>query len=123
MIGYVTVGVTDMEKAKAFYCELFADLGASLMMDMGRIAFIGTGTDAPMLGVCVPFDESDPQPGNGNMFAVAAASKEQAEELYNKAISLGATCDGPPGQRMPDMFYGAYVRDPDGNKMVFYVFG
>lgn len=123
MIGYVTVGVRDMEKAKAFYTELLADLGASVLMDMGRIAFIGTGMDAPMLSVCIPHNEGDPQPGNGNMVAITAPSKEKADELYHKAIALGGSCEGEPGQRIPDMFYGAYVRDPDGNKLGFYVFG
>lgn len=123
MIGYVTVGVRDMEKAKAFYTELLADLGATVLMDMGRIAFIGTGMDAPMLSVCTPHNEGDPQPGNGNMVAITAPSKEKADELYHKAIELGGSCEGEPGQRIPDMFYGAYVRDPDGNKLVFYVFG
>lgn len=123
MIGYTTIGVTDMEKAKAFYTELLSDLGATLLMDMDRIAFIGTGMDAPMLSVCIPYDENDPQPGNGNMVAFTAPSKEKADELYHKAIALGATCDGEPGQRIADMFYGAYVRDPDGNKLAFYVFG
>lgn len=123
MIGYVTIGVSDMEKAKAYYTELLADLGASLVMDMDRIAFIGTGMGAPMLSICVPFNEGDPEPGNGNMVAITAPSKEKADELYAKAIALGGTSEGEPGQRIPDMFYGAYVRDPDGNKMVFYVFG
>ena len=123
MIGYVTIGVNDMEKARAFYTELLADLGASLLMDMDRIAFIGTGMDAPMLSICVPYNEDDPQPGNGNMVAVTAPSKGKVDELYQKALSMGATCEGEPGQRVPDMFYGAYVRDPDGNKLAFYVFG
>ena len=123
MIGYVTIGVNDMEKAKGFYTALLADLGASVIMDMDRIAFIGTGPGAPMLAVCVPFNENDPQPGNGNMVAITAESKEKVGEMYNKAIELGASCDGPPGQRIPDMFYGAYVRDPDGNKLAFYRFG
>ena len=123
MIGYVTIGVNDMDKAKAFYTELLSDLGASVLMDIGRIAFIGTGMDAPMLSVCIPYNEDDPQPGNGNMVAISAPSKEKAEELYNKALALGGSCEGEPGQRIPDMFYGAYVRDPDGNKLAFYVFG
>ncbi len=123
MIGYTTIGVNDMEKAKAFYTELLSDLGASLLMDMDRIAFVGTGMDAPMLSICIPYDENDPHPGNGNMVAFTASSKEQVGELYEKAKSLGATCEGEPGQRIPDMFYGAYVRDPDGNKLAFYVFG
>jgi predicted lactoylglutathione lyase len=123
MIGYVTIGVSDMDKAKAFYTELLADLGASVLMDIGRIAFIGTSMDAPMLSVCIPHNEGDPQPGNGNMVAITAPSKEKAAELYHKAIALGGSCEGEPGQRIPDMFYGAYVRDPDGNKLAFYVFG
>lgn len=123
MIGYTTIGVTDMEKAKAFYTELLADLGASLLMDMDRIAFIGTGMDAPMLSICIPYNGSDPQPGNGNMVAITAPSKDKVDELHAKAISLGGSCEGEPGQRIPDMFYGAYIRDPDGNKLAFHVFG
>jgi predicted lactoylglutathione lyase len=123
MIGYVTIGVSDMDKAKAFYTELLADMGAELMMDMGRIAFIGTAMDAPMLAVCIPHNEDDAQPGNGNMFAIDPGSKENVDKMYHKAIELGASCDGEPGQRMPDVFYGAYIRDPDGNKVAFYQFG
>jgi catechol 2,3-dioxygenase-like lactoylglutathione lyase family enzyme len=51
MIGYVTIGVNDMEKAKAFYTELLSELGATVLMDMGRIAFIGAGMDQPMLSL------------------------------------------------------------------------
>lgn len=123
MIGYITIGVKDMARAKAFYTDLLADLGARVIMDMERIAMIGSGMDQPMLAVCVPYNGEAPSPGNGNMFAIPAGTKENVDKLYHKAIELGATCDGAPGQRMPDVFYGAYVRDPDGNKMAFYVFG
>lgn len=122
MIGYATIGVTDIERAKKFYSELFADQGASVQADMGRIAFIGKSMSEPMIGVCVPFNEQDPHPGNGNMVAFPAGSKENAAKMYNKAIELGATCDGEPGQRIPDVFYGGYVKDPDGNKLAFFDF-
>jgi predicted lactoylglutathione lyase len=122
MIGYVTIGTRDMEKAKAFYTELLADLGASLLMDMGRIAFIGTDMGAPMLAVCIPYDKQDPQPGNGTMIAINPGSKEAVDRLHAKALELGASSEGAPGQRIDDVFYGAYVRDPDGNKMVFFQF-
>ncbi len=123
MIGYVTIGTRDMEKAKAFYLELFSDLGASVLLDAGRIAFIGTGMDKPMLAVCIPYDEKDPQPGNGTMVAISPGSKEGVDKLHAKALELGASDEGEPGQRIEDMFYGAYIRDPDGNKVAFYVFG
>lgn len=123
MIGYVTIGVKDMEKAKAFYTELLSELGASLMMDMGRIAFIGTEAGGAMLGICIPHNEQEANPGNGNMVAFNPGSKELVDKLYHKAIELGGTCDGEPGQRIPDMFYGAYFKDPDGNKIAFAHFG
>lgn len=123
MIGYTTIGVKDMEKAKQFYCDLFADQGAKVKIDAGRIAMIGTAAGAPMVAVCTPYDGKSPEPGNGNMLAFTASSKGEVDTLYNKAISLGATCDGEPGQRVPDRFYGAYVHDPDGNKLCFFVFG
>ncbi|MEP5729497.1 MAG: VOC family protein [Sulfitobacter sp.] len=120
MIGYSTVGVTDMEKAKAFYSELF---DATVQVDIGRLAMIGKTMDAPMIAVCEPFDGSAPSCGNGSMVAFSAGSKDEVNALYKKAISLGATSEGEPGQRIEDVFYGAYVRDPDGNKMAFYIFG
>lgn len=123
MIGYVTIGVSDMAKAKAFYTELLKDLGAELLIDMDRIAMIGKSMDEPMLSVCIPYDEDVPHPGNGNMVAINPGSKENVDKLYKKAIELGATCEGEPGQRIPDMFYGAYIRDPDGNKVAFFQFG
>lgn len=123
MIGYVTIGVSDIEKAKSFYSALLAPLGASVLMDAGRIAFIGSSMTAPMLAVCVPYDENDPSPGNGNMIAINPGSKEKVDEFYKKALELGATCEGEPGQRIADMFYGAYFRDADGNKVCFFQFG
>lgn len=123
MIGYVTIGVTDMEKAKSFYSELLAPLGASVVLDAGRIAFIGKDMASPMLAVCVPYNEEAPAPGNGNMLALAAGSKEKVDEFYHKAIELGGVCEGEPGQRIEDMFYGAYFRDADGNKVCFFHFG
>ena len=122
MIGYTTIGVTDIEKAKTFYSELFAAQGGKVVMDVGRIAFIGSGSGTPMIAVCTPYDGNAPTAGNGAMVAFTAETKEEADALYHKAIELGATCDGPPGQRIPDRFYGAYVRDADGNKLCFFKF-
>ena len=122
MIGYVTIGVNDMEKAKAFYTGLLADMGASVLVDMGRIAFIGTAMDAPMIAVCTPYNEDAPKPGNGNMVAINPGSKENVNKMHARALELGATCDGAPGQRIDDMFYGAYIHDPDGNKVAFFQF-
>lgn len=122
MIGYTTIGVSDMERAKKFYLDLFADQGATLKIDAGRIAFIGSERGQPMLAVCEPYDKQAPTPGNGVMIAFPVSEKEEADKMHARALELGATCDGPPGQRIPDRFYGAYVKDPDGNKLCFFKF-
>ena len=123
MIGYVTIGTNDIEKSKAFYTDLFAEKGAKIISDIGRIAFISVARGQPMLAVCTPYDEGDPHPGNGTMIAFTADSKEDADKLHARALELGGTDEGAPGQRIPDRFYGAYARDPDGNKICFFVFG
>lgn len=122
MIGYVTIGTNDMSKAKAFYSALLEPLGGKVIMEMDRIAFIGSGMDKPMLAVCIPYDENDPKPGNGTMLAFPADTREDVDKLYASAIALGATDEGAPGERMPT-FYGGYFRDLDGNKAVFYKMG
>ena len=119
MIGYSTIGVKDLDAAKDFYCNLF---GAEVLVDVGRLAMIGKSAAEPKVAVCTPFNEEPAHPGNGNMIAFTADSKEEVDALYNKAIELGATCDGEPGERIPDVFYGAYVKDADSNKLAFFKF-
>lgn len=119
MISYVTLGVSDLAAAKKFYSELLADQGAKILIDMDRISFIGKSMTTPMLAVCVPFNKEPASAGNGTMVSFAPGSKEGVDALYNKAIALGATCDGAPGERIPNVFYGAYVKDIDGNKLCF----
>ncbi len=120
MIGYSTIGVKDIEKAKKFYCDLF---DATVQVDVGRLAMIGKSIEAPMVAVCEPFNGEAPSCGNGAMIAFSGSSKDEVNAMHAKAISLGATDEGEPGQRIDDVFYGAYVRDPDGNKLAFYIFG
>ncbi len=120
MIGYTTIGTQDMAKACAFYDALLAEVGGKQLFGMDRIKFYGTAPSAPMLAICIPYDEKEQHPGNGTMVAIPAAGIEQITRLYNKALELGATDEGEPGERVPGMFTGAYVRDPDGNKLCFY---
>jgi len=118
MFGYITIGVKDMAKAQEFYGALLAELGAKQLFGQDRIKFYGTG-DGPMIAICEPFDKQEQHCGNGNMVAIPAEGSAGVKKLYDRAIELGATCDGEPGERLP-IFYGAYVRDVDGNKICFY---
>ena len=122
MLGYATIGVNDMDRATAFYDDLLGELGASRLFGMDRIQFYGAGPGAAMLAICIPYNEETQHPGNGNMIAIPGGSREGVDALYAKALSLGATDEGEPGERLPT-FYGAYVRDLDGNKLCFFEMG
>ncbi len=119
MLGYATIGVNDMARAEAFYGALLSEVGASQLFGRDRIKFYGTGPDAAMLAICIPYDEQAQHHGNGNMIAIPGGDRAGVDRLYAKAIELGATDEGEPGERNP-VFYGAYVRDPDGNKLCFF---
>ena len=119
MIGYSTIGVNDMARAEGFYNELLAELGARQLFGQDRIKFYGTGEGA-MLAICIPYDEQAQHPGHGTMVAIPGGDRAGVDKLYAKALELGASDEGEPGERVPGVFYGAYVRDLDGNKLCFY---
>ena len=119
MIGYVTVGTNDLERSKQFYDNLFEELGARSFFANERIVFWTVKDGASSFAIAKPYDEKEASVGNGNMVAIHVNSREQVDAIYAKAMELGATDEGPPGERIPT-FYGAYIRDLDGNKLVFY---
>ena len=122
MIAYTTIGVNDIERAKAFYSALLDGVGGKIAMDIGRLVAFSGSSGGAMLAVCTPYNGEAPNPGNGNMVAIPAGSSDAVDKIHAKALSLGATDEGAPGTRM-DGFYGGYVRDPDGNKLCFCHFG
>ncbi|NVJ65811.1 MAG: VOC family protein [Gammaproteobacteria bacterium] len=119
MIGYVTLGTNDIERAATFYDALFAELGVGRMMETEQfVAWNGIG-DGASIAVTKPFNGEKATVGNGNMVAFQMKSPEIVDKMYQKAIELGATCEGPAGPR-GDSFYAGYFRDPDGNKCNFF---
>jgi len=121
MIGYVTIGTNDFEKSKKFYDAVLAGLGGKRTMTMERMQGYGSGK-GPMLAVCLPYDGKAATGGNGTMVALAAPSRETVDKVYADALAHGATDEGAPGLR-GDTFYGAYFRDPDGNKLCVFKVG
>lgn len=116
MLAYVTLGSNNTEKAVAFYDALMPEMGAKRLFDNDRLYFYGAGSGQPMLGIGGPYDENTATCGNGVMPAIGVADTETVDRMYAKALELGATDDGAPGERMPG-FYGAYFRDLDGHKI------
>lgn len=121
MIGYVTLGTNDLPKAVAFYDALLAELEAVRFMQEDSFVAWAVSPEKPGLSVCKPYDGNDATAGNGTMVALTVDSKEKVDAIYAKAMELGGTDEGPPGQRM-EGFYAAYFRDLDGNKLnAFYI--
>jgi predicted lactoylglutathione lyase len=121
MIGYITVGSNNLEKAVAFYDELFATVGAGRFMEEDTFVAWAVAPDQPAFSVCKPYDGNAATVGNGMMIALAVDSTDKVDAVYAKAIELGGADEGPPGTRM-DGFYAAYFRDLDGNKLnAFYM--
>lgn len=122
MIGYATIGTRDLEKAGKFYDPIAAELGAARMFTTDTFIAWGTPGGPAGIGVCYPHDGKTMSAGNGNMIALEAKDRAHVDKIYNLAISLGATDEGPPGPR-GDTFYAGYFRDPDGNKLNAFVMG
>jgi len=115
MIGYVTVGTNDLPRAAKYYDELLGTIGAKRAMEMDRLVMWGVSPTAPAFAIIKPFDGKPATPANGGTIAFAMDSKEKVDAFYAKAIELGGTDEGPPGNRGPT-FYAGYFRDLDGNK-------
>jgi len=121
MIGYVTLGTNDLEKSVAYYDELLALLGGKRFMEDERFIAWNTEGGGTSLAVIKPFDEQVASVGNGVMVALVAADKDTVKAVYQKALALGGTDEGKPGQR-GDGFYAGYFRDLDGNKLNVFCF-
>ena len=118
MIGYVTIGALDLDKAALFYDAVFGAIGGERKSLDGTWVFYGPKDGEGNVGVCKPHDGQPARAGNGIMIAFAAPSHEAVRTAHAAALASGGTDEGAPGFRPPDgtSFYGAYARDPTGNK-------
>jgi uncharacterized glyoxalase superfamily protein PhnB len=82
----------------------------------GQMYRLGSGA---MLMVTRPYDEKEAHPGNGTMLAINVDVQEDVARVYEKAIALGASCEGKPGPRGAFGDF-AYFRDLDGNKIALF---
>jgi len=122
MFSHMTVGTHDLPRAEAFYDAVLALLGIERVASKFPNWSAGHRPgESARFWVGRPFNRLPASWGNGSMVAFIAPSRSAVDAAYNAALSAGATSEGPPGLResyAPD-YYGAYIRDPDGNKIHF----
>lgn len=122
MFSHVTIGTNDLPRAEAFYAALFTALGVRLRFRdeaAGMVGWQPTDAERPLFILMRPFDGASAAPGNGAMTAFLAESRAVVDRCHAAALAHGGVCEGPPGLRSHyhPAYYGAYIRDPDGNKL------
>ena len=122
MFSHVFIGVGDFDRALAFYGPLMAALGMEQRFCDRSRPWAGwqvPGQARPLFLIGAPYDGGPHAPGNGQMTAFLAPDRAAVDLAYALALAHGGSDTGPPALR-PEYhahYYGAYVRDPDGNKL------
>ena len=121
MLGHVSFGIADKQKATAFYDGIMALLGYVRVWDSEKGVGYGPPNGGDMLALFVQRDPPAP-PGPGFHVAFVAPSRGAVDEFYSKALAGGAADAGPPGLRThyTPTYYAAFVVDPFGYKLEFY---
>ncbi|MBI2772229.1 MAG: VOC family protein [Burkholderiales bacterium] len=122
MFSHVFTSVTNFHRALAFYTPLMAALGQEQrFVDAGKpwAGWHSAGKTRPLFVICRPHNGEPHDAGNGQMVAFMAGDRATVDKAHALALANGGTDEGAPGLR-PQYhahYYGAYFRDPDGNKI------
>ena len=123
MIGYATLGVSDLQRSAAFYDAVLGVLDATRCRDQSNLIGWRFPSGGSELYILKPYNGEVAHPGNGPMLALLATSPNEVRAVYDRAMALGATDEGRPGPRnYSPNFYAAYFRDIDGNKLNVFCF-
>jgi catechol 2,3-dioxygenase-like lactoylglutathione lyase family enzyme len=124
MFSHVTVGTNDLDKAATFYDAVLIPLGLCrrpVTPDGGPPSACWVNPDSPLPRFYVyrPYDLKEALAGNGSMVAFSAPHPDSVDAAYAAGLIAGGFDAGEPGPRSNygDGYYGAYLRDPDGNKV------
>jgi len=122
VFSHLTIGSSDMDRSVRFYDAVLAPVGLVRLKSFRSASGYGpkdfAGINLPFW-ILRPHDRKAASAGNGVTVAFTVPSRAAVDAFHGAALANGGTDDGPPGLRThyhPD-YYGAYVRDPEGNKI------
>jgi catechol 2,3-dioxygenase-like lactoylglutathione lyase family enzyme len=113
-LDHVTIGVTDIARAIAFYDLALAPLGVTRLYAEGK-TFAGYGTgEKAFFWIGLKAEQK-----NGVHIAFAAANRAAVDAFHAAGIAAAGTDNGAPGLRphYHEDYYGAFVLDPDGHNI------
>ncbi|MCB9762785.1 MAG: VOC family protein [Alphaproteobacteria bacterium] len=118
MLGHLSLGVSDLERAGAFYDAVMAAIGAARVWSHPRALGYGPPGGNDKLALFLR-PEGGLAAGPGFHLAFDAPSRAAVDAFHAAALALGGHCEGPPGLRphYGTHYYAAFVRDPDGHKL------
>ena len=117
MIDHVSIPVRDLAASAAFYARALAPLGYTQLVE--RPHTVGFGKRYPEFWLNLRADMGAGPADPGTHIALRALSEEAVRAFHAAALEMGGASDGDPGPRQAAMttYFGAFIRDPDGNKI------
>lgn len=118
MLGGACVGSNSLSAAKQFYDNVLSIIGMSCHVCLDHELGYGPSDGEPNFWVVSPYNEKAATVGNGTQIMFYTDDQKAVHAFYDMAIKLGGVDEGAPGPRdYAPNYYGAYVRDLDGNKL------
>lgn len=118
---HVCLGSNDLERAAHFYDAALVPLGIVNLgpfLDQG----MGYGRRVPELLILRPL-QGRATWSNGATLGLKAPDRSAVDRFHLAGLAAGGTDAGLPGPRGAVPYaYGAYLLDPDGNKICAYCF-
>jgi catechol 2,3-dioxygenase-like lactoylglutathione lyase family enzyme len=114
MINHLSIQVRDLAASADFYDTVLAPLGASRVLDFGDA--IAYGTDSPEFWLGAVSTEGEAREMH---LAFTAPDRAAVVAFHDAAVAKGAEVLHAP-RLWPEYdasYYGAFVRDPDGNNV------
>lgn len=117
MIDHVSIAVRNLETSTAFYDQLLAPLLLTRLVN--REATVGFGKRYPEFWLNARPNTPPTPEGTGAHVCLRAPTADAVDAFHAAALANGGRCDGPPGPRQAAMttYHGAFILDPDGNKI------
>ncbi|ACV76037.1 MAG: VOC family protein [Zymomonas mobilis] len=124
ILTHLTIGSNDLKKARIFYDAVLEPLGIKLIREVEgqRFAYGKDGEEGRII-IVKPINGEAATAGNGITIGLAAPSDEAVDVFYKAGLANGGKDAGEPGPRpAANNSRGAYLYDPEGNKICAFNF-